>query len=68
MEKSKTKYYITINAKKLSNEFSLLSNNYKLPKMYGAKLAFTDAILVENKIYFLATAENIQSTYDDGEI
>jgi hypothetical protein len=27
---------------------------------------FTDAILVENKIYFLATAEDSKSTYDDG--
>jgi hypothetical protein len=58
----------TINAKKLSNEFSLLSNNYKLPKIKGIQTSFTDAILVESKIYFLATAENIQSTYDDGEI
>ncbi len=29
---------------------------------------FTDAILVEDKIYFLATAEDTTSTYDDGEI
>ena len=29
---------------------------------------FTDAILMDDKIYFLAAAENTSSTYDDGEI
>jgi hypothetical protein len=29
---------------------------------------FTDAILVDNSIYFLATAEDTESTYDDGEV
>ena len=29
---------------------------------------FTDAILVEDKIYFLACAEDTNSTYNDGEI
>jgi hypothetical protein len=36
--------------------------------MKGVRTCFTDAVLVEGKIYFLATAENIASTYDDGEI
>jgi len=39
-----------------------------LPKINQIETSFTDAILVENKIYFLATAENTTSTYDDGEI
>jgi hypothetical protein len=65
---SKKNVLFTINAKKLSKEFSLLSNNYKLPKIKGVQTSFTDAILVENKIYFLATAENTLSTYHDGEI
>jgi hypothetical protein len=33
------------------------------PKMKGVRTCFTDAVL-EGKIYFLATAENIASTYD----
>jgi hypothetical protein len=37
------------------------------PKMKGSYL-FTDAVLVDEKIYFLATAENTTYTYDDGEI
>jgi hypothetical protein len=39
-----------------------------LPKIKHIETSFTDAILVEDKIYFLATAENTTSTYDDGEI
>lgn len=58
----------SLHAKKLDQEFSLLSNDYKLPKIKGVRTSFTDAILVENSIYFLATAENTQSTYDDGEV
>lgn len=58
----------SLHAKKLDQEFSLLSNDYKLPKIKGVRSSFTDAVLVNDKIYFLATAENTQSTYDDGEV
>jgi hypothetical protein len=44
--------------KKLDQEFSLIANNYKLPKIKGVRTSFTDAIAVEDKIYFFATAEN----------
>ena len=40
----------------------------QLPKIKHIETSFTDAILVEDKIYFLATAEDTNSTYDDGEI
>lgn len=40
----------------------------QLPKIKHIETSFTDAILIEDKIYFLATAENTTSTYDDGEI
>ena len=42
--------------------------NIKLPKIKHVETAFTDAILVHDKIYFLASAEDILSTYDDGEV
>ena len=45
-------------------QFKLIS----LPKINGIEATFTDAILVEDTIYFLAAAENTTSTYDDGEI
>jgi hypothetical protein len=40
----------------------------QLPKIKHIETSFTDAILVDDKIYFLATAEDTVSTYDDGEI
>jgi len=40
----------------------------QLPKIKHVETSFTDAILVEDKIYFLATAEDTTSTYYDGEI
>lgn len=58
----------TIHAKKLDEEFALIAVNYKLPKIKGIRSSFTDAILVEDKIYFLSTVEDTKSTYDDGEI
>ncbi len=58
----------TIQGKNLVNEFNMVSNNYKLPKIKGVRSSFTDAVLLEDKIYFLSTAEDTKSTYDDGEI
>ncbi|RZJ71285.1 hypothetical protein [Flavobacterium sp.] len=40
----------------------------ELPKLKHVTASFTDAILVANEIWFLATAEDTNSTYDDGEI
>jgi len=40
----------------------------QLPKIKNIETSFTDAILVEDKIYFLSTAEDTTSTYYDGEI
>ena len=58
----------TIEGKNLTDDFAILSNDYKLPKIQGVQSSFTDGILVDNHIYFLATAEDTQSTYDDGEV
>jgi len=40
----------------------------ELPELKGVKATFTDAVLVENAIYFLAAAEKSESTYLDGEV
>ena len=58
----------TVTGKDLVNEYQILSNNFKLPKINGFQTGFSDAVLVENKIYFLATAENSKSTTEDGRI
>jgi hypothetical protein len=39
-----------------------------LPKVENIEATFTDAILVNDKIYFLAAIENSNSTYNDGEV
>lgn len=39
-----------------------------LPPIQNSGFGFTDAVLVEDKIYFLAAAEAVASTYEDGEI
>ena len=39
-----------------------------LGRLNGVPLGFTDALLVDGKIYFIAAAEGVGSTYHDGEI
>lgn len=40
----------------------------KLPNIKHVEASFTDAILINRKIFFIATAEDTKSTYQDGEI
>jgi len=58
----------TVQGKNLENDFTVLYNEYQLPKIKGVQASFTDAVMVDNQLYFLATAENTTSTYDDGEV
>ncbi|HBI00212.1 hypothetical protein, partial [uncultured Flavobacterium sp.] len=39
-----------------------------LPEEKDVKATFTDAVLVKDKIYFLASAEDSNSTYEDGVV
>ncbi len=66
--KSEQNIVFTVEGKNLVNEFQIISNQFKLPKIKGVRTSFTDAILVDDKIYFLASAENSNSTYHDGEV
>lgn len=58
----------TVNDKYFTQGYSLFYNEYKLPKINGVRGTFTDAILVDHTFYFLATAEDSQSTFLDGTI
>lgn len=40
----------------------------RLPAIGRVEASFTDACLYNNKVYFLAAAEDTTSTYDDGEV
>lgn len=51
---------------KATKELQFIS--IKLPKIKEVEATFTDAILIDEKVYFLAAAEDTTSTYNDGEI
>lgn len=48
--------------------FQIIYNEITLPKINGAASSFTDAVLVDDKLYFLAAAEKSNSTYHDGKV
>lgn len=65
------------NSKNSRNGIFIIPNNQEdgirfvpilLPTLDDIETTFTDAILVNDKIYFLACAENTESTYEDGEV
>jgi hypothetical protein len=58
----------TIDSPYFTQGYSLLYNSYKLPKIKNVTSSFTDAILVDDTFYFLASAEDSQSTYLDGTV
>lgn len=41
---------------------------FELPKIKNVPATFTDAVLIDETIYFLATAEDTTSTYLDGDV
>lgn len=65
------------NSKNSKNGIFIIPNNQEdgirfipitLPTLDAVETTFTDAILVGDRIYFLACAENTESTYEDGEV
>jgi len=58
----------TIESPYFTQGYSILYASYDLPKINGVQASFTDAILVDDSFYFLASAEDSQSTYLDGKI
>lgn len=48
--------------------FQFVYNDVKLPAINNAPSSFTDAVFVDDKLYFLAAAEKTTSTYKDGEV
>lgn len=48
--------------------FQIIYNDVTLPHIEGAPAGFTDAVLVDGKLYFIAAAEKSGSTYHDGEV
>ncbi len=51
-----------------SDMYQIIYNEIDLPKIDGASTGFTDAVLADAKLYFIAAAEKSGSTYLDGEV
>ncbi|HEX8270375.1 MAG TPA: hypothetical protein VF581_10835 [Flavobacterium sp.] len=49
-------------------KFDIEFYDCQLPEIGGVEASFTDAVIVGDKIYILATAEDTKSTYDDGDV
>lgn len=58
----------TVESPYFTQGYSLLYTSYDLPKINGIQSSFTDAVLVDDVFYFLASAEDSQSTYLDGTV
>jgi hypothetical protein len=52
----------TVHGKDLDGNAKITFTELKLPAIKGIRAGFTDAIGVGDKLYFLATAENTNST------
>jgi hypothetical protein len=58
----------TVTGSITENDYSVSYKPLPLPDCNGIPATFTDAVAVDGKIYFTATAENSNSVYHDGEI
>ncbi|WP_177764802.1 DUF6929 family protein [Flavobacterium sp. I3-2] len=58
----------TVQGNNLVDDFNLFFNEFELPEINKIKTGFSDGIVIKNKLYFIATAENSDSTYNDGKI
>lgn len=66
--KQKKNFIAIIQGKNFTEEFNIILHDIKLPKFNGIQTGFSDATLVDNTIYFLATAEDSNTTTSDGKI
>ena len=57
-----------LNSEYLDSNATIEFIPFQLPSINGVLASFTDAILVNKDIYFLAAVEDTTSTYDDGEV
>ncbi|WP_410880031.1 DUF6929 family protein [Myroides sp. DW712] len=57
-----------VTGESILDNFRITYTPMKLPKLDKVQTGFTDAVLVDQDLYFIATAEDSGSTYADGEI
>ena len=57
-----------VTGESIIDNFRIMFFPIKLPKINKTTSNFSDAVLVNDDIYFLATAEDTNSTYNDGKV
>lgn len=50
------------------DDFNTFTHTIELPKLNGVPTGFSDGVVVNHTLFFLATAEDNNSTYNDGTI
>lgn len=58
----------TVQGASLTNDFRLSFTAFDLPTIKGLPVGFSDATVVDDTLYFIATAEAGNSTYHDGQV
>lgn len=61
-------YIFVVQGKNLTDDFNIYYFEFELPKINQVQTGFSDATVIKNTLYFIATAEDEQSTYADGAI
>lgn len=61
-------YIFVVQGKNLTDDFNLYYFEFNLPKINQVQAGFSDAVVIKNTLYFIATAEDEQSTFEDGAI
>lgn len=66
--KSGKNIVFTVAGRELTENAKITFQSLTLPEIKGIPTGFTDATKVGSKLYFLAAAEDTNSTYHDGEV
>ena len=61
-------YIYVVQGKNLTDDFNIYYFEFDLPKINNVQSGFSDATVINNTLYFIATAEDETSTYNDGAI
>jgi len=58
-------YIYVVQGKNLTDDFNIYYFEFDLPKINNVQSGFSDATVINNTLYFIATAEDETSTYND---
>ncbi len=61
-------YIFFVQGKNLTDDYNIYYFEFDLPQINNVQSGFSDATVINNTLYFIATAEYKQSTYNDGAI